>query len=151
MFKSLHNCTHLTHQQRNAQSSPSQASTVCELRTSRCSSWIQKSQKNQRSNCQHPLDHRKSKRIIEKTSTSASLTMLKPLTVWITTNCGIFLKRWKYQTIFLPPEKTVYRTRSNSQKQTWNNRLVQNWERSISRFILSPCLFNLYHAKCQAG
>ena len=28
----------------------------------------------------------KSKRIPEKTSTSASLTMLKPLTVWITTN-----------------------------------------------------------------
>ena len=26
------------------------------------------------------------------------LTMLKPLTVWITTNCGKFLKRWKYQT-----------------------------------------------------
>jgi len=33
-----------------------------------------------------------------KTSTSASLTMLKPLTVWITTNCGKFLKRWRYQT-----------------------------------------------------
>ena len=33
-----------------------------------------------------------------KTSTSASLTMLKPLTVWITTKCGKFLKRWKYQT-----------------------------------------------------
>ena len=33
-----------------------------------------------------------------KTSTSASLTMLKPLTVWITTNYGKFLKRWKYQT-----------------------------------------------------
>ena len=28
-----------------------------------------------------------------KTSTSASLTMLQPLTVWIKTNCGIFLKR----------------------------------------------------------
>ena len=27
-----------------------------------------------------------------------SLTRLKPLTMWITTNCGIFLKRWKYQT-----------------------------------------------------
>ena len=26
------------------------------------------------------------------TSTSASLTMLKPLTAWITTNCGKFLK-----------------------------------------------------------
>ena len=33
-----------------------------------------------------------------KTSTSASLTMLNPLTVWITTNCGIFLMRWDYQT-----------------------------------------------------
>ena len=33
-----------------------------------------------------------------KTSTAASLTMLNPLTVWITTNCGQFLKRWKYQT-----------------------------------------------------
>ena len=31
-----------------------------------------------------------------KTSTSASLTMPKPLTVWITTNCGKFLKRWEY-------------------------------------------------------
>ena len=33
-----------------------------------------------------------------KTSISVSLTMLKPLTVWITTNCGKFLKRWEYQT-----------------------------------------------------
>ena len=34
-----------------------------------------------------------------KTSTSASYTMPKPLTVWITINCGKFLKRWEYQTI----------------------------------------------------
>ena len=33
-----------------------------------------------------------------KTFTSASLTMLKPLTVWITTNRGKFWKRWEYQT-----------------------------------------------------
>ena len=33
-----------------------------------------------------------------KTSTSASLTVLKSLTVGITTNCGKFLKRWDYQT-----------------------------------------------------
>ena len=32
-----------------------------------------------------------------KTSIS-SLTLLKPLTVWITANCGKFLKRWKYKT-----------------------------------------------------
>ena len=37
-------------------------------------------------------------RASRKTSTSASLTLLKLLTVWITTNCGKFLKRWEYQT-----------------------------------------------------
>ena len=31
-----------------------------------------------------------------KTSTTALLTTLKPLTVWITTNCGKFFKRCKY-------------------------------------------------------
>ena len=31
-----------------------------------------------------------------KTYTSASLTKLKPLIVWITTNYGKFLKRWEY-------------------------------------------------------
>ena len=36
----------------------------------------------------------------KKTSTSASLTTLKPLTVWITTSCGKFFKRWEYQTTF---------------------------------------------------
>ena len=33
-----------------------------------------------------------------KTSTSALLNTSKPLTVWITTNCGKFFKRWEYQT-----------------------------------------------------
>ena len=33
-----------------------------------------------------------------KMSTSAFLTMPKPLTVWITTSCGKFWKRWEYQT-----------------------------------------------------
>ena len=31
-----------------------------------------------------------------KTSISAFLTMPKPLTVWITINCGKFFKRWEY-------------------------------------------------------
>ena len=46
MFKLSHNCTHLTRQQNNAQSFPSEASTVHEPRTSRYSSWIQKRQRN---------------------------------------------------------------------------------------------------------
>ena len=41
----------------------------------------------------------KSKRIPgKKKSTSALLTTPKPVTVWIKTNCGKFLKRWEYQT-----------------------------------------------------
>ena len=36
------------------------------------------------SNCEHPLDPRKSKGVPEKKSTSTLLTMPKPLTVWIT-------------------------------------------------------------------
>ena len=35
-----------------------------------------------------------------KTSISALLTMPKPLTVWITTNCRKFFKRLEYQTIW---------------------------------------------------
>ena len=37
----------------------------------------------------------------KKKSISVSLTTLKPLTVWITTNCGNILKRWEYQTTLL--------------------------------------------------
>ena len=37
-------------------------------------------------------------REFQKTSISALLTMPKPLTVWITINCGKFWKRWEYQT-----------------------------------------------------
>ena len=65
MFKLPYNCAHFTCQQGNAQNPSSQASTVHELRTSRCTSWIQERQRNKRSNCQHFLDHRKSKRISE--------------------------------------------------------------------------------------
>ena len=49
-----------------------------------------------------------------KTNASASLTTWKPLTVWITTNWGKFLKRWKLLPPDLPPEKSVCRSGSNS-------------------------------------
>ena len=54
-------------------------------------------QRNQRSNCQHPLDHGKSKRVPEKTPTFASLTMPN---LWLcgSQQSGKFFKRWEYQT-----------------------------------------------------
>ena len=36
----------------------------------------------------------KAREFQKKTSISALLTMPKPLTVWITINCGKFFKRW---------------------------------------------------------
>ena len=50
-----------------------------------------------------------------KTSTSASLTMLKPLTMWITTNCGKFFKRWEYQ-ITLPASWETWMMLVNKQQ-----------------------------------
>ena len=59
---------------------------------------FRKGKRNQRSNCQHLLDHQKSKRVSEKHLLLLYFfTLPKPLTVWITTNCGNFLKRWEYQ------------------------------------------------------
>ena len=44
----------------------------------------------------------------------ATLSMLKLLTVWITTNCEKFSKDGNTRLAYLPPEKPVSRSRSNS-------------------------------------
>ena len=53
-------------------------------------------------------------RIPEKTSTSASLTTLKLLTCVDHSTLGRFFKRWNSRPPYLPPEKSVCRSRSNS-------------------------------------
>ena len=53
-------------------------------------------------------------REFQKNSTSALLTVLKPLTVWITTNCGKFSRDGNTRPPDLPLEKSVCRSRSNS-------------------------------------
>ena len=62
----------------------------------------------------HWKKHRKSKRIPEKTSTSASLTILKPLTVWITTTVGNSKRVGNTRLPYLPPERPVCKSRSNN-------------------------------------
>ena len=46
-----------------------------------------------------------------KTSISDLLTMPKPLTVWITKNCGKFFKRWEYQTTWPASWETYMQVR----------------------------------------
>ena len=50
-------------------------------------------------NCQHPLDHWKTRRVSEK-HLPLLYWLCQAFTVWITTNCGKFLKRWEYQATF---------------------------------------------------
>ena len=78
-----------------------------------------------------------------KTSTSASLTMLTPLSVWITTNCGKFLKRWETRPPYPPPEKPVSQdatVRTGHGTTDWFKTGKGVWWGCM----LSPCLFNLY-------
>ena len=46
-----------------------------------------------------------------KTSISALLTMPKPLTVWVTINCGKFWQRWAYQTTWATSWETCMQVR----------------------------------------
>ena len=83
-------------------------------------------------------------REFQKTSTSASLTPLKPLTVWITTNCGKFLE-------MEIPDHLIYllRNRHGGQEATVRTgHGITDWfqiRKGVHQgCILSPCLFNLY-------
>ena len=49
-----------------SQNPSSYASVVRQLRTSRCTSWVLKRQRNQRSNCQHSFGHGEGKGVPEK-------------------------------------------------------------------------------------
>ena len=74
----------------------------------------------------------------ERTGHCASLCFVN-LTK-ITTNCGKFLKRWEQQITSPAPEKSVCRSRSNSQNWTWNSRLFPNRKRSTSRLYIVTLL-----------
>ena len=56
----------------------------------------------------------KAREFQKKTSASALLTMPKPVTVWITTNCGKFFRDGNTRSPDMPPEKSICRSRSNS-------------------------------------
>ena len=96
IFKLLHNCTHLTRQQSNAQNYPSEASIVHELRTSRYSSWIQKRQRNDRSNCQHHYIREKA-REFQKNNYVCLIDYAKAFDCG-SQQTGKFVNRWEYQT-----------------------------------------------------
>ena len=70
--------------------------------------------------------------------------MPKPLTVWITINCGKFWKRWEYQTTWPASWETYMQVR----KQVRTGHGTTDWFQIMKGWcqgcILSPCLFNIY-------
>ena len=79
-----------------------------------------------------------------KTSVSALLTMPKPLTVWITINCGKFFKRWAHQTTYLPLRNLYAGQEATVTSGHGTTEWFQIGKGVCQGCILSPCLFNLY-------
>ena len=79
-----------------------------------------------------------------KTSISALLNMPKPLTVWITTTCGKFLKRWEYQTTWPASWEICMQVRKQVRIGDGTTDWFQIGNGVLQGCILSPCLFNLY-------
>ena len=106
MFKLLHSCTHLT---RSKFSKPGFSNTW----TVNFLMFKLVLEKAEQPEIKLPTSAGswKKQESSRKTSIFALLTISKPLTVWITINCAKFLKRWEYQTTYLPLEKPVCRSR----------------------------------------
>ena len=71
--------------------------------------------------------------------------MPKPLTVWITINCGKVFKRWEYQTTWPASLRNLYAgqeatVRTGHGTKDW----FQIGKGVRQGYILSSCLFNLY-------
>ena len=139
MSKLPHNCTHLTRQQSSAQNPSSQAATVCDQELPVVQAGFRKSRgtRDQIADIHW---------IIEKAREFRKNIYFCFIDYAIVCDCG------SQQTVenserdgnTRPPdltlEKSVFRSGSNSQNWTWNNRLVPNRERSTSRLYIVTLL-----------
>ena len=119
MFKLQHNCTHLTCLARSCPKS-------FKLGFSR--TWTENIQmfKLSLEKAEEPeiksstsVGSQKKQTNSRKISTSASLNMLKPLTVWITTHCGNFFMRWDCQTTLPASWETCMQVEKQQLVRTW--------------------------------
>ena len=97
MFKLLHNCAHLTCYEVMLKILHARLQQYMNHELPEVQAGFRKGRgtRDQIANIRWIIKKQESSR---KTSTSALLTMPKPLTVWITINCGKFFKKWEYQT-----------------------------------------------------
>ena len=75
-----------------------------------------------------------------ETSISTLLTMPKPLTVWITINCGKFWKRWEYQTTWPASWEICMQIRKQQLELDMEQQTGSNMKRRTSRLYLVTLL-----------
>ena len=121
-----------------------------------CKLDLEKAEKNQRSNCpsirwiiekarefQKNILEKKSKRIPE--ILLLHLLLLQPLTVWMTTNCGKFLKRWEYQNTLHASWRLCMQVKKQQLEPDMEQQTAsESGNGARQGCILSPSLFNLY-------
>ena len=78
-----------------------------------------------------------------KTSTSALMTMPKPLSVWVTTYYGKFFKRWEFQTTLSSSWETCIQVKKQQLKLDMEQLTGSKSGRSMSRVYIVT-LLNLY-------
>ena len=126
-------------------------STVCEPRTCRCSSWI----KAEEPEIKLPtsVGSLKKQESSRKTSISALLIMPKPLTVWITKNCGS-LKEMGIPDYLTCHLRNLY---ASQEAMARTGHGAMDWfqiGKGVHQgCILSPCLFKfcLTHPRSHCG
>ena len=79
-----------------------------------------------------------------RTTTSALLTMPKPLIVWTTANSGKFLKEREYQTTWPASWETRMQVRKQQLELDMEQQTGSKSGKEYIKAVLSPCLFNLY-------
>ena len=100
-------------------------------------------QRNQRSNCQHPLDHWKSKKVTEK---HLLLFYWLHQSLWL---CGSQQtvgnsERWDYQTTCPAPWEICMQVKKQQLEPDMEQRTGSRLGKKYIKAILSLCLFNFY-------
>ena len=144
MFKLWHNFTHLTHEQSNAQNSPIQSSTVCELGTSDIQAGLKKGRgtRDQIANIYW---------IIEKAREFQKIIYFCFIDDTKAFDCVDHNKLWKIlQAMRIPDHLTCLLRNAyvGQEAVVRTGYRTMNWfqiRKGVCQgYILSPCLFNLY-------
>ena len=90
------------------------------------------------------IESKKNQENSRKTSTYALLNAPKPLTVWITTNCGKIFRDGNIRPPYLPPRNLYADQEATVRTGHGTTDWFQIGKGVYQGCILSPCLYNLY-------